>query len=310
MNLSRSILLWASENKWMRKKIHSLGFVKSAVKKFMPGEKVEDALNAAKIFQDKTIPAIFTKLGENITDLSEGLIVRDHYLKLIDQIAERNLDIEISIKLTQLGFDLSFDETYERFKVVTKKVKEKLGNVIWIDMEGSAYTQKTIKFYKKIKSEYENVGLCIQSYLYSTEKDIDDLLSVNPHIRLVKGAYKELHDIAFSKKKNVDHSFFEISKKMMTAAKEKNIRVAFGTHDEDLIYKIIQESKYLDLPKNKIEFQMLYGIKSNFQNELVKLGYKLKVLISYGDFWYPWYMRRLAERPANVWFVLKNILKH
>lgn len=310
MSLSRNILLWASESPWMRKNVPSWAFVKSAVKKFMPGEKVEDALNAAQLFQTETISTIFTKLGENITDLSEGLVVRDHYLKLIDQIAERNLDIELSLKLTQLGFDLSFDETYERFKAITKKVKEKLGNVIWIDMEGSSYTQKTIEFYKKINSEYENVGLCLQAYLYSTEKDLDDLLSVNPHIRLVKGAYKESHDIAFPKKKNVDHSFFEISKKMMTAAKEKNIRVAFGTHDEDLIYAIIQESKYLGIPKNKIEFQMLYGIKSNFQNELVKLGYKLKVLISYGDFWYPWYMRRLAERPSNVWFVLKNILKH
>jgi len=309
MSISRNVLLWASENRWMRKKIPSLGFVKSAVKKFMPGEKVEEALNAAEVFQYKTIPTIFTKLGENITELSEGLAVRDHYLELIDKIAERKLDIEISLKLTQLGFDLSFEETYERFKAITKKAKEKLGNVIWIDMEGSAYTQKTIEFYKKIKSECENVGLCIQAYLYSTEKDINNLLSVNSNIRLVKGAYKEARDIAFPNKKDVDHSYLEISKKLMNAVKEKNIRVAFGTHDEDLIYAIIKESKYLGLPKNKIEFQMLYGIKTKFQNELVKLGYKLKVLISYGDFWYPWYMRRLAERPSNVWFVLKNILQ-
>ena len=307
MSLSRSILLWASENKWMRKNVPSFAFVKSAVKKFMPGEKLEDALNAAQIFKSVNTPTIFTKLGENITDLSEGLVVRDHYLELIDKIAERNLDIEISLKLTQLGFDLSVDETYERFKAITKKVKEKLGNVIWIDMEGSAYTQKTIEFYKKIKDECENVGLCIQAYLYSTEKDIDNLIGVNPHIRLVKGAYKETRDIAFPNKKDVDKSYLELSKKLMGATREKNIRVAFGTHDEDLIYAIIKESKYLGVPKNKIEFQMLYGIKTSFQNELVKLGYKLKVLISYGDFWYPWYMRRLAERPSNVWFVIKNI---
>ncbi len=307
MSISRSVLLWASENKWMRKNVPSFGFVKSAVKKFMPGEKLEDALEAAQKFRLSNTPTIFTKLGENITDLSEGLVVRDHYLELIDKIAERNLDIEISLKLTQLGFDLSVVETYERFKTISKKVKEKLGNVIWIDMEGGAYTQKTIEFYKKIKNECENVGLCIQAYLYSTEKDIDNLLGVNPHIRLVKGAYKEPRDIAFPNKKDVDKSYLELSKKLMSAAREKNIRVAFGTHDEDLIYAIIKESKYLGVPKNKIEFQMLYGIKTNFQNELVKLGYKLKVLISYGDFWYPWYMRRLAERPSNVWFVLKNI---
>ncbi len=307
MSISRSILLWASENKWMRKNVPSFGFVKSAIKKFMPGEKLEDALDAAQKFKTVNTPTIFTKLGENITDLSEGLVVRDHYLKLIDQVAERNLDIEISLKLTQLGFDLSVDETYERFKTITKKVNENLGNVIWIDMEGSAYTQTTIEFYKKIKNECENVGLCIQAYLYSTEKDIDNLLSVNPNIRLVKGAYKEARDIAFPNKKDVDNSYLRVSKMLMQTAKGKNVRVAFGTHDEDLINTIINESKYLGVPKDKIEFQMLYGIKTNFQNELVKLGYKLKVLISYGDFWYPWYMRRLAERPSNVWFVLKNI---
>lgn len=307
MSIPRSILLWASENKWMRKNVPSWKFVKSAVKKFMPGEKIEDAINAAKKFQSESIPTIFTKLGENITNLDEGLIVRDHYLDLIDKIAENNIDVEISLKLTQLGFDISFDETFDRFKTITKKVKDKLSNVIWIDMEGSTYTQKTIDFYKKMKNEFENVGLCLQSYLYRTESDINDLISIYPNIRLVKGAYKEPHDIAFPKKTSVNLAYFEDARKLMIAAKEKNMRVAFGTHDEDLIYKIINESKVIGIPKNKIEFQMLYGIKTNFQKELVKLGCTLKVLISYGDFWYPWYMRRLAERPANVWFVIKNI---
>ena len=307
MSFTRNILLWASENKWMRKNVPSWKFVKSAVKKFMPGEKVEDAINAAKTFQSESIPLIFTKLGENITNLDEGLTVRNHYLELVDKIAEQKLDIELSLKLTQLGFDLSFDETYIRFKTIAEKVINKLGNVIWIDMEGSAYTKATIDFYKKIKNDFENVGLCLQSYLFRTENDINDLLSVNPHIRLVKGAYKEPVEIAFPKKKDVDLAYLEDAKKLMQAAKTKNNRVAFGTHDEDLIYKIIKESKYIGIAKNKIEFQMLYGIKTNFQKELVKLGYKLKVLISYGDFWYPWYMRRLAERPSNVWFVVKNI---
>lgn len=307
MSLSRSILLWASESSWMRRNVPRWKFVRSAVKKFMPGERVEDSLDAAEKFRADTIPTVFTHLGENITELSEGLAVRDHYLDLIDKISKHKLDIEVSLKLTQLGFDLSFDETYKRFMSITGKVKDKLGNVIWIDMESSAYTEKTIAFYKKIKQEFENVGLCIQSYLLRSGNDLNNLLKINSHIRLVKGAYKEPHDIVFADKKNVDQNYFELAKEMMLASKGKTIRTVFGTHDENLISRINHEAGHLGIAKEQLEFHMLYGIKSAFQNELVKKGYKVRVLISYGDFWYPWYMRRLAERPANVWFVLKNM---
>ena len=307
MSISRSILLWASENSWMRSHVPSWKFVRSAVKKFMPGENVEDALNAAKKFQDDFIPTVFTRLGENIKDLTEGEAVRDHYLELIDKIAERKLDVEISLKLTQLGFDISFDETYNWFKTIALKAKEKLGNDVWIDMEGSAYTKSTVEFYQKMKSEIDNVGLCVQAYLFRTQKDLEDLISIDPKIRLVKGAYKEPDDIAFAKKEDVDKNYLHLSKMLMKAVSEKNIRVAFATHDGNLCEQIIKESKHYSVYKDKFEFQMLYGIKSNFQKELTGRGYKLRVLISYGEFWYPWYMRRLAERPANVWFVLKNI---
>lgn len=307
MGISRNILLWASENPWMRVHVPRWKFVRSAIKKFMPGESIDDALIAAKKFQEDLIPTVFTRLGENIQHLFEGLEVQNHYLELVDKIAEQKLDIEISLKLTQLGFDSSFEETYERFKTITQKVKEKLGNMIWIDMEGSVYTQRTIFFYKKIKKEFDNVGLCIQSYLYRTEKDLEDLLSIDANIRLVKGAYKEPSDIAFHLKKDVDENFLHLSKIMLKFKSEKNIRVAFATHDEVLCAKIINEAKHYSIPKDQFEFQMLYGIKSGYQCELANNGYQLRVLISYGEFWYPWYMRRLAERPANVWFVLKNI---
>lgn len=307
MGISRNFLLWASENPWMRLHVPRWKFVRRAIKKFMPGESVDDALLAAKKFQEDSIPMLFTRLGENIQHLSEGLEVQNHYLELIDKIAEQKLDIEISLKLTQLGFDISFDETYERFKAITQKVKEKLGNMIWIDMEGSAYTEKTLIFYKKIKEEFDNVSLCLQSYLYRTEKDLEDLLSIDANIRLVKGAYKESSDIAFNLKKDVDQNFIFLSKTLLKLKGEKKIRAAFGTHDQYLCAQILKEAKHYSIPKDQVEFQMLYGIKSNYQQELANHGYHLRVLISYGDFWYPWYMRRLAERPANIWFVLKNI---
>lgn len=307
MSLSRSVFLWSSENKWMRRNVPSWKFVRSAVKKFMPGERVEDSLDAAKRLQASSITTVFTRLGENITDLSEGLTVRDHYLDLIDKISAHKLDVEISLKLTQLGFDLSFDETYARFKTITQKVKDKLNNVIWIDMESSTYTEKTIEFYKKIKSEFNNVGLCLQAYMIRTQNDLDELLKMDSHIRLVKGAYKEPHGIVFAEKKKVDENYYNLAIKMLSASKGKRMRTVFGTHDEKLILRIRQEAELLGISNDQLEFHMLYGIKPEFQKELAKRGNKLRVLISYGEFWYPWYMRRLAERPANVWFVLKNI---
>jgi proline dehydrogenase len=307
MGISRNILLWASENPWMRLHVPRWKFVRRAIKKFMPGEKIEDALNAAKKFQEGSIPSVFTRLGENIQHLSEGLEVRNHYFELIDKIAGQKLDIELSLKLTQLGFDSSFEETFDRFKAITQKVKEKLGNMIWIDMEGSLYTEKTIFFYKKINEEFDNVGLCLQAYLYRTEKDLEDLMNIDANIRLVKGAYKEPSDITFNLKKDVDENYLHLSKMLLKLKSEKKIRTAFATHDETICAQILKEAKHYSVPKDQVEFQMLYGIKAGYQKELTNHGYQVRVLISYGDFWYPWYMRRLAERPANIWFVLKNL---
>lgn len=307
MGLSRNILLWMSENSWMKERIPKFGFVKKAVKKFMPGETEEAALNAASEYSALGIPSVFTKLGENISQISEAYSVRDHYLQLIDKIAARKLDVEISVKLTQLGFDLSLEETLNNFSAIVKKAKEKLGNTVFIDMESSAYTQRTIDFYKHVKKEYGNTGICLQAYLLRTDRDIIELLRFNPAIRIVKGAYKEPHDIVFKSKVLVDDNFFLCARDLMQSSNTKNIRAIFATHDENLIKRIIEEAERNGISKSKYEFQMLYGIKTSLQKQLAKDGYIVRVLIAYGESWYPWYMRRLAERPANIWFVLKNI---
>ena len=307
MNLSRSILLWMSENKFMNERIPKMGFVRKAVKRFMPGETEEAALDAALEFSKLGIPSVFTKLGENINQLSEAEAVRDHYLQLIDKIAARKLDIEISVKLTQLGFDLSEEDTYNNFTAIVKEAKEKLGNEVFIDMEGSIYTQRTIDFYKKVKKQFDNIGICIQAYLLRTKNDIEDLLQINSSVRIVKGAYKEPHNIVFKDKSEVDENFFNCAKKLLIESKTKNIRPVFATHDEVLIRRIINEAEEQKIEKSKYEFQMLYGIKTSLQKQLAKDGFKFRVLIAYGESWYPWYMRRLAERPTNIWFVIKNI---
>ena len=274
----------------------------------MPGEELIDAINAAKDFSQKGIPTVFTHLGENITELKEADEVTNHYLDMLSKISTNKIETEVSLKLTQIGLDLSFDKSLENFKSITKKA-ESFQNFTWIDMEGSPYTSTTLDFYKRVKEDYHNSGICLQAYLLRTKNDLKELLKIKPSIRLVKGAYNEPKDIAFEKKSDVDDNYFRLAEILLNEIRDNNLRAAFATHDIDLINKIIDSAEKLNVPKDKLEFQMLYGIKTSEQLKLVKKGYKLKVLISYGAAWYPWYMRRLAERPANVGFVIKNIFE-
>jgi len=282
-------------------------FTRRAVKKFMPGETWEDAISATRKLLENNIPTTFTHLGENITTLEEAEENTKHYIVLLDKINNENLDIEISLKLTQIGFDLSFDKTFELFSQIADKTKS-CNNFVFIDIEDSSYVDKTIEFYKKIKKNYDNVGLCLQSYLYRTMKDIEQMMDINPTIRLVKGAYKEPETVAFKSKKQVDENFFKLSSFLINKIKDKNWRAAFATHDMNMVKLIEDEGARLGIDKSNLEFHMLYGIKSSEQLKLAADGYGVRVLISYGESWFPWYMRRLAERPANVSFVLKNLL--
>jgi proline dehydrogenase len=183
-----------------------------------------------------------------------------------------------------------------------------LNNNVFIDIEDSSYVDKTINFYKKIKANFNNVGLCLQAYLYRTMDDLKDMKEINPWIRLVKGAYKEQATVAFPKISQVNENFLLLSKYLLEQIQNKGIRTAFATHDLLIQEQVKNEANKIGLKKEKIEFQMLYGIETTEQYKLAGDGYKIRTLISYGEHWYPWYMRRLAERPANVGFVLKNII--
>lgn len=306
MSISRNILLWASRNDWLKSRVPKMKFVQKAVKRFMPGEKVEHAIEATRELLKHNIPTTFTHLGENITTLAEAEINTQHYLDLLDRIHYENLDIEISLKLTHIGFDISFDKTLELFSNICSKASS-LNNNVFIDIEDSSYVDKTITFYKKIKQNYNNVGLCLQAYLYRTMADLEGMMDINPWIRLVKGAYKEPSSVAFRKLSKVNANYLKLSEFLLQQIKEKSLRIAFATHDVDLQEHIKIKAIQSGIPKEKIEFQMLYGIKTSEQYKLASEVYKVRTLISYGEHWYPWYMRRLAERPANVWFVLKNI---
>ena len=306
MGLSRNTLLWASKNEWLKRHIPELKFTQRALKRFMPGTTAEEAISAAKELIAFKIPTTFTILGENITSLEEAEKNTQHYIVLLDKIKNENLDTEISLKLTQIGFDLSFDKSFELFSSIVSKAKI-FNNNIFIDMEDSSYVDKTITFYKKIKETYNNVGLCLQAYLYRTLNDLKNIIDINSWIRLVKGAYKESSSVAIQKLAQVNRNYMLLSEYLLDQIKEKGIRVAFGTHDLIIQEQVKKIAKEVGIQKNQFEFQMLYGIKTSEQYKLASNGFNIRTLISYGKHWYPWYMRRLAERPANIGFVLKNI---
>ncbi len=307
MNPARSILLAASQNAWLRNHAARHKFVRRAVSRFMPGEELRDALAAAQRLQTKNIGAIFTRLGENIRDEAEARSVTDHYLEVLRSVHEQQLDAEVSVKLTQLGLDLSPELCYGNLKTIIQQ--EVPRRVVWIDMEASNYVDTTLQLYRRAVGEFPNVGVCLQAYLHRTKDDLATLLPLRPSIRLVKGAYSEPPEIAFPEKSRVDENYFLLAKEMLLAKKaEPKIRAAFGTHDVVLLRRISKFAATSDVPKPDVEIQMLYGIQSGEQERLAREGYRSRVLVSYGIHWYTWFMRRLAERPANLWFVARNLV--
>ena len=274
----------------------------------MPGEDAESALQAAREFQPKGISVVITYLGENVDDAAEAQTVAKHYSEVLSQIRSAGLDCEISVKLTQLGHDVSTDLSFDSVKALAEEAALK-ENFVWIDMEDSSYVDSTLALYRRLRAEHENIGLCVQAYLYRTAKDLESLLAVRPAIRLVKGAYNEPPDRAFPKKRDVDNNYYSLALRLLEAAKTGGTtRVAFATHDPKLVERIQLAAQAQATSKDLFEFQMLYGIRKEAMSALVRSGYRGRVLISYGPAWYPWYMRRLAERPANVLFVLRNLV--
>ena len=306
MALMRSLLLAASQNVWLREHAVKYPFVRRSVSRFMPGETLDEALGAAQGLLQKKIGSVFTHLGENVTDREEARKVTEHYLQVLDRIHELNLPTEVSVKLTQLGLDLSSDFCFENLQQIISHENGRA--TVWVDMEASDYVDVTLQLYRRALQKYPNVGLCLQSYLRRTRKDLTDLLPLRPSIRLVKGAYKEPPEIAFPGKSDVDENYFALSQEMLRAkATGQCMRAAFGTHDVPLIRRLAGTVQQHGLPMSEFEVQMLYGIQRAEQERLANQGCRSIVLVAYGSYWYPWFVRRLAERPANLWFMLRNV---
>jgi proline dehydrogenase len=305
MGLARNTLLWISENRKLRQALPKYKFIRRAVSRFMPGELLEDALQAAERLKPQSINTVFTLLGENVTDEREAKLEVGHYVDMLRQINKRGLDTYVSVKLTHLGLDLNEELCVNNLQAIVAEAIA-LNNMVWIDMEQSQYVDRTIDVFKKVRRDNPNVGLCLQSYLYRTEKDLENLFPHKPAIRFVKGAYKESPSVAFGKKSDVDKNFFKLCK--ATLGQTRNgAKLVVGTHDMQLIRRIQREAELAGVKRIDYEFHLLYGIQTNEQLELARGGYLIRVLISYGSFWFPWYVRRLAERPANVWFVVRKM---
>ena len=307
MSVARTVLLKVSDNQWLRANGTRVPFIRRAVTKFMPGESFDDMLGAARTTAKEGIAAVFTRLGENVKDLGEADAVAAHYLEGIDRIKALNLACEPSIKLTQLGLDIDRELAYGHLRDLAERA-HKTGSYLWVDMEQSPYVDVTLTLTQRLREEFPKVGVCLQAYLYRTREDLEVMTSKGIGVRLVKGAYNEPAAVAFPKKTDVDTNYFALAQIMLgAAARAAGSRAVFGTHDLQLIQSIRDHAQSANVKPSEYEFHMLYGIQKPAQLKLVQAGALVRVLIAYGDYWFPWYMRRLAERPANVWFVAKSL---
>jgi proline dehydrogenase len=303
----RKILLWFARNAWLRQRLPKLSFMKKAVRRFMPGEEIDDALGVAVDLQVLGIGTMYTKLGENITELAQAQAVADHYLGLLERIKAAEIDGEISVKPTQLGLDVDEDVCLGHLRRLAAAA-EAQGSYLWIDMEDSRYVDRTLDLYQRLRASQPKTGICLQAYLRRTARDVERLLPIGPAIRLVKGAYDEPKEVAFRSKREVDANYLAVAVTLLRESRNRPIRLGLGTHDVELVDQIASHAAAAGVGKDGFEVHMLYGIRAKEQRRLARTGHKVETLIAYGAAWYPWYMRRLAERPANILFALRQLL--
>ncbi|HEX5829670.1 MAG TPA: proline dehydrogenase family protein [Gemmatimonadaceae bacterium] len=307
MSLSRSVLLRASRSSWLASQMRERAFARRAVRRFMPGERAADALDAAVALGGQGIGAVLTSLGERVATAAEADAVCAHYRELLELVRARGVSAHVSVKLTHLGFDLDADACLCRLRTLAEHAHA-VGTWLWVDMEESGYVDTTLGLYRRLRAEWEHVGVCLQAYLRRTPADLEALLPLGAAVRLVKGAYEEPPAVAFARKRDTDAAYLELAERLLVAARGGGVLPVFGTHDVALLERIRARALALGCAPNAYEVHMLYGIKTAEQRALASRGVPVRVLISYGRHWFPWYMRRLAERPANVWFVVRQLV--
>ncbi len=306
----RSALLWASQNRALARRLPHYRFARKAVTRFMPGENVEDALRACDTLRTQGLPTVITRLGENVNEAHEAADVRNHYVDVLQSRAAVGSYPQISVKLTQLGLDVDPELCFKNLDAIVTEA-ERVGNFVWVDMEYSTYVDRTIALFNRVRERHISIGLCVQAYLHRTPKDLEGLLKSTTAIRLVKGAYRESPEVAITSKKDVDAAYMHLATRLLeetATGREVGAPPGIATHDMNILNRLIAVARDRRIANDAFEIQMLYGIQRNVQTRFAKEGYRVRVLISYGSAWFAWYMRRLAERPANMLFLLKNLV--
>lgn len=300
----RSILLELSRSDRMAHFVMHNGTSRRMARRFVPGEALDDAVAAVRELNARGRPCSLDCLGESVTSEAEARRAAETYLGIFDRIAAEHLDCNVSLKLTQLGLDISEPLCEDLFaKIAAHAAAQK--NFVRIDMESSAYTQRTINICKRARAKNGAVGTVLQSYLYRSEQDAKDLIAAGCRLRLVKGAYKEPAEVAFPKKADVDANYVKVMKLLLPSG----IYHGIATHDPHMLEATKRFAAEQGIRNDQYEFQMLYGIRTDLQDQLIREGYRLRVYVPYGSDWFPYFMRRLAERPANLKFFLSNLFR-
>jgi proline dehydrogenase len=305
VQLLRSTLLWASQNRRVERLVRSSRAMRPLVSRFMPGETIAELIPAIERLQAENTPVVVTYLGENVATDADGDATVAEYRRLLDAIKPYGAKAHVSIKLTQFGWDIDRARALDRVRIVSDLASAN-GTVMAIDVESSPYVKTTVEAYEQLAAAHRDVALCLQAYLHRTPADVQRLLPLRPWIRLVKGAYRESPVVALQTRRDVDARYREIANTLLGAATH-GARAVFGTHDMALIERIRANARVLGISDTAYEIQMLYGIQEAGRRLLASQGMRTRVLISYGRAWYPWFMRRLAEKPSNLMMVSRNL---
>src|SRR3989454_10943925 len=304
--LTRSALIYLSRQEGLKEFATRFAPFQKITRRFIAGENIDEAVAAIREINSRGCTGSFDHLNESVGSTGETEAEVNEYLNVLARIDESGIDSNVSIKLTQFGLEIDRELAYQNARRVVADAARR-GNFVRIDMEGSNLTQATIDLFKRILAEFglNEIGIVLQSYLYRTMDDARDLLKIPARIRLCKGAYDEPPEVAFPEKRDVDKNYVEVMKVLLSSG----IYHGIATHDPKMIDATIDFAQREAISKEAFEFQMLYGIRRDLQEQLAKEGYRMRVYVPYGERWYPYFMRRLAERPANIWFVLKNLWK-
>jgi proline dehydrogenase len=302
--VTRTALLYLSRQYWLKRYVAPLPGFKQVTRRFIAGENIDDALNAIRELNAQGVTATFDHLGENTTVTEQARDDTREYLHALQRIAETGIQSNVSVKPTQLGLDIDEELCFENIREIVAAAK-RFDNFVRVDMEDSTKTDATLRILRRLRDEFDNVGIVLQAYLYRTEKDLEGVLALGSRVRLCKGAYAEDEIAAFPNKAAVDANFVKLMQRLLTSG----IYHGIATHDEKMIAVTKEFAARANVSREAFEFQMLYGVRRDLMLQLAKEGYRVRAYVPYGEHWYPYFMRRLAERPANVWFVLKNLLK-